>query len=106
MGLWEFCLGLRTPDGRFGHCSREEVTSIPLVVPMYVTACSVICFKPNSKVLTRKGALSWLNAKVFVRGPTPLSGGLVRCFAHLDDISQQLLLTSLVLNMEGPTFNC
>ena len=28
---------------------REEVTSIPLVVPMYVTACPIICFKPNSK---------------------------------------------------------
>ena len=28
---------------------HEEVTSIPLVVPMYVTACPIICFKPNSK---------------------------------------------------------
>ena len=25
------------------------ITSIPLVVPMYVTACLIICFKPNSK---------------------------------------------------------
>ena len=25
------------------------ITSIPLVVPMYVTACPIICFKPNSK---------------------------------------------------------
>ena len=28
---------------------HQEVTSIPLVVPMYVTACLIICFKPNSK---------------------------------------------------------
>ena len=28
---------------------RQEVTSIPLVVPMYVTACLIIYFKPNSK---------------------------------------------------------
>ena len=34
---------------------RQEVTSIPLVVPMYVTAClyvtacPIIYFKPNSK---------------------------------------------------------
>ena len=27
----------------------QEVTSIPLVVPMFVTACPIICFKPNSK---------------------------------------------------------
>ena len=26
---------------------REEVTSISLVVPMYVTACLIICFKPS-----------------------------------------------------------
>ena len=28
---------------------RQEVTSIALVAPMYVTACPIICFKPNSK---------------------------------------------------------
>ena len=27
----------------------QVVTSIPLVVPMYVTACTIICFKPDSK---------------------------------------------------------
>ena len=29
---------------------RQVVTSIPLVVSMYATACPIICFKPNSKV--------------------------------------------------------
>ena len=31
---------------------HQEVTSIQLVVPMYVTACLIICFKPNSKALS------------------------------------------------------
>ena len=32
-----------------GAIQSAVITSIPLVVPMYVTACLIICFKPNSK---------------------------------------------------------
>ena len=52
---------------------------------LYVTACPIICFEANSRASSRCkhdiGVLLRLNAKAFKRAPTPLFGGLVRCFA-------------------------
>ena len=50
MGLWECCLGLRTPDGRFGHGSIQTdvgvlqvcVVIIAMLIPgLEVTVCGV-----------------------------------------------------------------
>ena len=60
----------------------QDSTLKPLVIPLYVILCPVICFEGSSLCKHDVGALSWLNAETVERVPTPLFGRLVRCSAH------------------------
>ena len=50
---------------------HQDSTSNLVVVPLYVTACPIICFKASSHCKCDIDALLWLNAETLERVPTP-----------------------------------
>ena len=58
---------------------RQDSTSKPLVIPLYVILYSL---RASSCCKHDVGTLSWLNAETVERAPTPLFGRLLRCSAH------------------------